>query len=167
MITGRTWKFGPDINTDLIMPPEAIFAPLDEAPRYCMQANRPGWAAQVTQGDILVADHNFGTGSSRPAPRVLSDLGIACVLAESVNGLFFRNCVNFALPALQVPGVDAAFEEGDVAEIDFDAAVVRNQRTGHELQGEVWPPALAEILHAGGLIAQLVAEGLVADPAGG
>jgi 3-isopropylmalate/(R)-2-methylmalate dehydratase small subunit len=149
------------------MPPEAIFAPVDEAPRYCMQANRPGWAAQVASGDVIVAARNFGTGSSRPAPRVLRDLGIACVVAETINGLFFRNCVNFALPALEVPGVEAAFTEGDVAEIDFDAARVRNARTGLELQGEVWPPELAAILQAGGLIAQLVAEGLVADPAGG
>jgi 3-isopropylmalate/(R)-2-methylmalate dehydratase small subunit len=164
MITGRTWSFEADINTDLIMPPAAIFAPPHEATAYCMQANRPGWAEQVRPGDIIVAARNFGTGSSRPAPRVLRDLGIACVLADSVNGLFFRNAVNYALPTLEVDGISSAFAEGDVAEIDFDNARIRNTRTGAQLQGVAWPPELRAILDAGGLIAQLVTDGLVAPP---
>ena len=123
---GRVWTFGDSINSDLLMPGDAIYAPREKQPLYCMSANRPGWAEQVEQGDILIAGHSFGIGSSRPAARVMKDLGLACVVAESINGLFFRNAVNFAFPALEVPVVAAAVEDGDGAVVDFDAARVRN-----------------------------------------
>jgi 3-isopropylmalate/(R)-2-methylmalate dehydratase small subunit len=160
-ITGRVWVFGDDINTDLIQPMPVIFKPVAEQPRWCMSANRPGWAAEVGRGDILVAGRNFGTGSSRPAARVLRDLGIGCLLAESINGLFFRNCVNFALPALEVPGVSTLLAEPDEAEVDVAGAVVRNRRTGESLRGEPWPARLREIMEAGGLLRLLEAEGYV------
>ncbi len=82
------------------------------------------------------------TASGRPAARVLKELGIACLLAESINGLFFRNCVNYGFPALEVPGVHDAFAEGDRAEIDFVAGTVRNARTGRTLTGHRWPDPL-------------------------
>lgn len=158
---GRVWIFGDDINTDLLQPGEATFLPLAEQPSYCMSSNRPGWSAMVEQGDILVAGRNFGTGSSRPAARVLKQLGIGCLLADSINGLFFRNCVNYAFHALEVPGVSRLFSEGEEAEIDFTAAHVRNLSTGTQLTGVSWPESMREILDAGGLIPLLVAEGLV------
>lgn len=158
---GRTWVFGDDVNTDLIQPPAAVFKPPAEQPALCMAPNRPGWAQQVTAGDVLVAGRNFGTGSSRPGARVLKDLGIGCLLADSINGLFFRNCVNYALPALEVPGVAALVEEGDEVEIDFERARVTNLRTGAALDGTPWPDALLAILRAGGLLPLLHAEGLV------
>jgi 3-isopropylmalate/(R)-2-methylmalate dehydratase small subunit len=160
-IRGRVWVFGDDIDTDLIQPMQSIFKPVAEQPRWCMSANRPGWADEVGQGDVLVAGRNFGTGSSRPAARVLRDLGIGCLIAESINGLFFRNCVNFALPALEVPGVGELFAEPDEAEVDFAAAAVRNLRTGETLRGEPWPDRLRTILEAGGLLPLLEAEGYV------
>ena len=160
-IRGRVWVFGDDLNTDLIQPMHVLFKPIAEQPHWCMSANRPGWAAEVGQGDVLVAGHNFGTGSSRPAARVLRDLGIGCLLAESINGLFFRNCVNFALPALEIPGVSGLFAEPDEAEVDFAGAAVRNRRTGESLRGEPWPERLRGILEAGGLLSLLEAEGYV------
>jgi len=161
VISGKVWSFGDDINTDLLQPSDAIFLPVAEQKLRCMSANRPGWAEEVQPGELLVAGRNFGTGSSRPAARLLKDLGIACLLADSINGLFFRNCVNYAFPALEVEGVSEAFEEGDVAEVDFDNATVTNSRSGEQLQGLLWPPELASVLKAGGLIPLLVAEGLV------
>lgn len=163
--SGKVWRFGHDINTDLIQPVPVIFMPVAEQPRHVFSANRPGWAAQVTPGDILVAGRNFGTGSGRPAARVLKELGIACLLAESINGLFFRNCVNYGFPALEVPGVHDAFEEGDRAEIDFVAATVTSGRTGQTLTGRRWPDPLYQILAKGGILPLLEAEGLV-EPAG-
>ncbi len=161
-MTGRVWVFGDDINTDLIQPPAAVFRPAAEQPAMCMAPNRPGWAAEeVRAGDLVVAGRNFGTGSSRPAARVMKDLGIACLLAESINGLFFRNCVNYAFAALEVPGVVAAFDEGDEADVDFEAAVVVNRRTGARLQGKRWPQQLLAIHRAGGLLPLLEAEHLV------
>ncbi|GAA1022355.1 3-isopropylmalate dehydratase small subunit [Acrocarpospora pleiomorpha] len=158
---GKVWLFGDDINTDLLQPADAAFLPLEEQPRWCMSPNRPGWSDLVQPGDVLVAGRNFGTGSSRPAARVLKHLGLGCLLADSINGLFFRNCVNYAFPALEVPGVSGLFTEGDVAEIDFAAARVTNVSSGERLPGITWPEPLQKILEAGGLIPLLVAEGLV------
>lgn len=164
-LQGRVWLAGDDINTDLILPGYVIGLPRAERPRHMFEANRPGWAQQVRPGDILVAGRNYGTGSGRPGAEVMKDLGLSCLLAESLNGLFFRNCVNYAFPALEVPGIRAAFQEGDAAEVDFEAATVRHTRTGQQLQGEVWPPMLLDILRAGGVYPLLEAEGLIL-PAG-
>jgi 3-isopropylmalate/(R)-2-methylmalate dehydratase small subunit len=161
MLCGRVWCFGDDINTDLILPISLIPAPRQERPKHVFEANRPGWAAQVRPGDIVVAGNSFGIGSSRPAAQVMKDLGLACVLAESINGLFFRNCVNYAFPALEIPGVRKTFEEGDEAEVDFEAGTTRNRRTGIELRGPRWPDAALRVIYAGGLVAQLDAEGLL------
>jgi len=160
-LIGRVWKFGDHVNTDLIMPMTAIALPRAQRPRLTFVANRPGWAAQVRPGDVLIAGENFGTGSGRPAAEVLKDLGIACVLAESINGLFFRNCVNHALPALEIRGVTGAFEEADGAEIDFERGIVWSRTRAIELRGEPWPPALLDVLSAGGLFPLLEQRGLI------
>ena len=164
--SGRVWKVGDDINTDLILPGSILMLPSSEYPKHMFRANRPGWAQQVRGGDILVGGRNFGTGSSRPAPKVMKDLGLACLLAESINGLFFRNCVNTAFPALEVPGIAEAFEEGDIAEVEFELCRVKNLRTNKELVGKKWPPVLLGILQNGGIIEMLEAEGLLL-PKGG
>jgi len=163
--SGKVWCFGDDINTDLIQPIPVLFMPVAEQARHVFAANRPGWAEQVRAGDILVAGRNFGMGSGRPAARVLKDLGIACLLAESINGLFFRNCVNYGFAALEVTGVREAFEEGDRAEVDMATAKVTNVRTGASLTGRRWPDLLYNILEKGGVLPLLEAEGLL-EPAG-
>ena len=119
----RVWKFGDNINTDLILPIQAFYLTPQEQTRFVFSANRPGWADQVQPGDIIVGGKNFGMGSSRPAARSLKNLGIGCLIAHSINGLFFRNCVNFAFPALECRGVHEAFTEGDIAEVDFDRGI--------------------------------------------
>jgi 3-isopropylmalate/(R)-2-methylmalate dehydratase small subunit len=160
--SARTWKVGPNINTDLILPNKAFYASIEEQPAYVFGANRPGWSSQVQKGDILIGGRNFGMGSSRPAARSLKNLGLACLLAPSINGLFFRNCVNFAFPALECPGVDEAFEEGDVAEIEFESGRVRNVTRGTELTAKPLPPQLLSIVTAGGIYPLLEKEGLIA-----
>jgi 3-isopropylmalate/(R)-2-methylmalate dehydratase small subunit len=100
------------------------------------RANRPGWVDEVRPGDIIIAGRNFGMGSSRPASRSLKLLGISCVIAESINGLFFRNCVNYAFPAMECPGVSALFAEGNVAQVDFGGGAVRNLTSGKTLQAK-------------------------------
>ncbi|MGH6693556.1 MAG: 3-isopropylmalate dehydratase, partial [Gammaproteobacteria bacterium] len=89
-------------------------------------------------------------------------LGIACLVAPSINGLFFRNCVNFAFPAIECPGVDDAFEEGDVAEVDFESATVKNVTRNATLKGRAMPPELMELVKAGGIYPLLEKEGLIA-----
>src|SRR4029079_15427550 len=126
--TARTWKFPDNINTDLILPNVAFYLTPQEQVRYIFRANRPGWVDEVQPGDILLGGRNFGMGSSRPAARNLKNLGLACLIADSINGLFYRNAVNFAFPAMECPGVPALFEEGDVAEVDFDTGLVTNTK---------------------------------------
>lgn len=163
-LEGRTWKFGDHINTDLILPGAVMLMPYDEQPKFVFAANRPGWVKLVAPGDILVAGHNFGTGSGRPGARSLKMVGIACLVAESINGLFFRNCVNYGLYAMECPGVSTAFEEGDVAEVDFGRFTVRNARTGRELAGRRFPDMLLNTMAAGGIYQLMEARGMLETP---
>lgn len=158
----RVWKFPDNINTDLILPNRAYYATPEEQVRFVFSANRPGWVDLVQSGDILVGGRNFGMGSSRPAARSLRNLKLGCLIAESINGLFFRNAVNFGFPALVCAGVDAAFSEGDVAEVSFDDYRVRNQRTGCVLAAEPLPENLKRLMAAGGLFPLLESEGYLA-----
>jgi 3-isopropylmalate/(R)-2-methylmalate dehydratase small subunit len=163
----RVWKFGDNINTDLILPNKAFYLTHEEQAQFVFHANRPGWAQQVRKGDILIGGRNFGMGSSRAAARSLKTLGVSCLLANSLNGLFFRNCVNFAFPALECPGVHDGFEEGEIAEIEFTQARVCNVTRGNELSGKPLPAALLELVMAGGIYALLEKEKLIAPKADG
>jgi 3-isopropylmalate/(R)-2-methylmalate dehydratase small subunit len=164
ILRGRVWKFGDNINTDLILPGHAVMRPVDQQPRYAFEANRPGWAQEVRKGDIILGGRNFGTGSGRPAARILTQLGIAVVVAETITGLFFRNCVNYGLPAVSCPGILDAFQEGDEAEVVVPEGAVRNVRTGASLAGQAIPAPLFEIVCAGGVFPMLEREGLI-EPA--
>lgn len=161
----RVWKFPDNINTDLILPNRAFYMTPAEQVKFVFSANRPGWVDQVAPGDILIGGRNFGMGSSRPAARSLRNLKLACLVAESINGLFLRNSVNFGFPALECRGIGAAFEEGDVAEVSFDDYKVRNQRTGAVLDAVPLPEALKRLMQAGGLFPLLEAEGYLAPKA--
>lgn len=161
----RVWIVGDNINTDLILPNKAFYLTHEEQTQYVFHANRPGWAQLVQKGDILIGGRNFGMGSSRAAARSLKNLGLACLVAESLNGLFLRNCVNFAFPALECPGIHAAFTEGEIAEVDFEAATVRNATRGASLKGKPLPPSLMALVQAGGVYQLLESEGLIAPKA--
>ena len=163
--TARVWKFPDNINTDLILPNVAFYLTAQEQLKYVFRANRPGWVDLVRQGDILIGGKNFGMGSSRPAARNLKNLGIACLVADSINGLFYRNCVNFAFPAMECRGIEDLFEEGDTAEVDFDSGAVRNVRTAKTLTGRTIPPQLLRIVAAGGIFSLLEKEGAIAPKA--
>lgn len=157
----RVWKFPDNINTDLIIPSGSIYLSATEQARLAFRASRPGWVDEIRPGDIMVAGRNFGLGSSRPAARSLKILGISCVIAESINGLMFRNCINYAFPAMECPGVTAAFEEGDIAQADFSAATVRNMKSGRTLDARRLPSKLLDLLEAGGIYALLEKNGII------
>jgi 3-isopropylmalate/(R)-2-methylmalate dehydratase small subunit len=161
MITGKTWKFGDDINTDLILPAPFMYLPKEQQAKHVFEANRPGWVDIVKRGDVIVGGRNFGTGSSRPAPLALNALGIGCLIADSINPLFFRNCVSFGLPALECAGVSAVFQEGDIAAISLSEASVHNMRTGQTLAGLSIPEALLKLMQRGGIFPLLESEGLI------
>lgn len=163
MISGRVWTFGDNISTDLMLPRPFMLKPPEEQKRAVFTANRPGWVDEVQPGDLLVAGRNFGTGSGRPAARSLRNLGIGCLLAESINGLFFRNCVNFGLLAMECPGIAAMFEEGQMAELSLADFTVRNRSTGAVLKGVPIPEPLLELMQGGGVFPLLERRGLI-DP---
>jgi 3-isopropylmalate/(R)-2-methylmalate dehydratase small subunit len=161
MIAGKVWKFGDNINTDLMLPGNLLLVPEAEQKKAVFSANRPGWVDEVQPGDIIVGGLNYGMGSSRPAARSLRNCGVAALVAESLNGLFFRNAVNFGLLALECPGVHAAFEEGQTLEISLDEFTVRNRETGAVLKALPIPPMLLDLMRNGGLYPYLEKEGLI------
>ena len=148
---GKVWIFGDNINTDLMYPHICYTVSEEERPKYTMWANRPDWAGMVQAGDILVAGKNFGMGSSRPAAANLKGLGISCVIAESVNGLFLRNSINFGLPIATVPGITSSVSEGDRIFVDLDRGTV-TVAAGEVINFKSLPLFLLEILDSGGII---------------
>lgn len=162
-IEGKAWRFGDDINTDLILPGAAFLLPVEEQIKYCFSANRPGWSDEVRPGDIIVAGENFGVGSARPIGNVFSKLGVAGVIAESFNGLGLRNCVNYGIHVLPCPGAAASIADGDRIAVDWAGGHVRNLSQGGAVTGRPLPPALLEIAETGGVIPILQSEGLLED----
>jgi len=161
-VEGRVWVFPEDnVNTDLMMPAATFRMPRAEQAKHVFATYRPGWAAAVGRGDILVGGRNFGTGSSRPAPALMADLGIAAVVAESLNGLFFRNCINSGVGAIECPGIVDAVIEPDVVALDLLAGTVANRSTGASLAGSALPAELIDIIADGGLLPRLQRGGYV------
>jgi 3-isopropylmalate/(R)-2-methylmalate dehydratase small subunit len=160
-ISGRAWVF-PEANldTDLMMPGTAFRLPYDEQVRLVFSANRPGWNQTVRPGDIIVAGPNFGTGSARPAPALFRRLGIAAIVADSFSDLFFRNCINYAMPAMPCAGVSEAVADGDEVEVDLAAGTFR--RGDVVLHGTPVPPMLLELIEHGGLMSRLRIQGYIA-----
>lgn len=161
MRRGRVWKFGDNINTDLMVPSEVTYASPELQAKAVFQANRPGWVDEVQQGDILVGGRNFGMGSSRPAARSLRNVGLSCMLAETLNGLFFRNAVNFGFVAVECPGVHALFDEGQMAEVDVESWIVTNADTGRQLPITPVPTELRALMMGGGIYPHLEKLGLI------
>ena len=160
---GRVWKLGDDIDTNQLAPgqtPEMLglsgAAAREHLVRGCLSAIRPGLAALVRPGDILVAGRNFGQGSHRErANTALIEMGFAAVVAESLARLFFRNSVAFGAPAIECPGIAALVEEGDRLEIDLAAGRLHNLDRGGALDFAPPTPTVRDILAAGGMLALL------------
>jgi 3-isopropylmalate/(R)-2-methylmalate dehydratase small subunit len=157
---GRVWLFADDnINTDLMMPQSVFAKSIEEQMRNVFATYRPGWVEQVRPGDILVCGRNFGTGSSRPGSMLLKRLGVAALVAESINGLFYRNCINYALSAIECPGIRDFISEGETARVDVAAGAVDNLARGGSLAGAKMPEFLQAIVRAGGIMQRLRSEG--------
>ena len=161
LLRGKVWLFGDNINTDLMVPSEVTYASPEKQARAVFQANRPVWVDEVGKGDVLIGGRNFGMGSSRPAARSLRNVGLSCMLAESLNGLFFRNDVNFGFIAMECPGVTGLFTEGDIAEIDMEAWRVTNGGTGKSLPIIPIPSELRSLMMEGGIFPHLEQLGLI------
>jgi 3-isopropylmalate/(R)-2-methylmalate dehydratase small subunit len=154
ILRGRAWRFGDDVNTDLIMPGKylELVDPGEMAP-HAMEGLDPGFAGKIGKGDIVVAGTNFGCGSSREqAPLALKHAGVGAVVAESFARIFYRNAINVGLPALECPGVSEAVSEGDMLEMDLTAGTISNENTGARLRIAPMPDFMVEVLREGGLV---------------
>lgn len=160
--SSKVWKFGDNIDTDLMLPGSHLWKTQEERRQAVFQANRPGWVDLVTPGDAMVMGKSFGIGSSRPASLSLKLCGIGFALAESINGLFFRNCVNYGFIAFECPGCHEAFAEGDAIEVSLDTWKARNPRTGQELDVVPVPEMPLSLMLEGGIVPMLEKRGLIA-----
>ncbi|MFQ6089782.1 MAG: 3-isopropylmalate dehydratase small subunit [Candidatus Methanofastidiosia archaeon] len=153
MIKGRVWKFGNNIDTDLIAPGKYLDLEFDEFLSHILEPINPKFANNVKEGDLIVAGENFGLGSSREqAPRGLKGLGISCIVAESFARIFYRNCISIGLPALTSKNVSKEFRDGDEGEVDVKSGRIKNLTTGKVLQANPLPKSMLEILEAGGIL---------------
>lgn len=161
-VTGRVWVFGDGLTTDDMYPPDAMKLDIPEAAKQVFHAVRPGWTAEVRPGDIVVAGRNFGLGSSRPVAALFRQLGVAALIAEEFNSLFFRNAVNAGLPAMTVPEATSVFHDGDTASIDLAAGSWSNQTTNTVGTVPVLPDLVLEIIACGGVLPRLAQQGYLA-----
>jgi len=152
VIRGRAWKFGDNIDTDVMAPWNTLSLPWEER-RKSVLLIRPDFAERVQSGDIIVAGRNWGCGSSREhAPENLQQLQVGAVIAESFGRIYFRNCVAIAFPNLACPGVHSACEDGDDLEVDVRTGTVSNLTRGTTLQAQPYTADMLEILEQGGLL---------------
>lgn len=152
-LKGRVHKFGNNVNTDEIIPARYlnISAPKELA-RHCMEDIDKGFVRRVRKGDILVAGRNFGCGSSREhAPIAIKESGVACVIAQSFAGIFFRNSINIGLPLLECRQANS-IRKGDLLEIDLSRGSIKNLKNNGLYKTTPFPPFLQEIIRSGGLM---------------
>lgn len=150
---GKAWKFGDDIDTDIIIPARYlnITDPVLLA-RHCMEPIRPNFYKEVSKGDIIVAGKNFGCGSSREhAPIAIKAAGIACIIASSFARIFYRNAFNIGLVLLESPEAVAHVEEGDILSIDVKVGIIENVTKNLTFKVKPLPQFMLDLIDEGGL----------------
>jgi len=153
---GNAWKFGPDVDTDAIVPARYLnTSDPKELAKHCMEdSTNPEFMKKMKPGDIIVAEKNFGCGSSREhAPIAIKAAGVSCVVAKSFARIFYRNSFNMGLPIFESPEAVEGINEGDEIAVDADAGIVRNLTTSKEFKATPVPPFMQELIAAGGLMA--------------
>ena len=154
MPSGKVYKYGDNVDTDVIIPARYLNAPSpDELAKHCMEDIDKDFVNRVQKGDIIVAEKNFGCGSSREhAPLAIKCAGISCVIAETFARIFYRNAINIGLPIIECPEAAASIQAGHEVEIDFDSGVITDKTTGESFEGQAFPPFMQKIIEAGGLV---------------
>ena len=152
--TGKAYKFGDDINTDLILPGEYLaLSDPKELAEHCMAGADPEFARVAQAGDIIVAGVNFGSGSSREhAPISIKTMGISCVIAKSFARIFYRNAFNLGLAILVAPDAVDEIKTGDVLEVDLESGDIINKTTNVTFHAEPIPEFMRKMVDDGGLI---------------
>jgi 3-isopropylmalate/(R)-2-methylmalate dehydratase small subunit len=150
---GRVWKYGDDINTDVIFPGKYTYSVLEpeEMARHALEDLDPDFARQVKPGDVIVAGRNFGCGSSREqAATCLKYAGVQAVIARSFARIFFRNAINQGLPVLQSEEAADSIKDGEEIEIDFSSGKIKTEKGAFAFSP--FPESVLGILKEGGLI---------------
>lgn len=153
-VCGHVFKYGDNIDTDVIIPARYLNATKgEELAKHCMEDIDRDFINKVQPGDIIVAEKNFGCGSSREhAPLAIKCAGISCVIAETFARIFYRNAINIGLPIIECPQAAKAICAGDEVEVDFDSGVITNITRGEVYKGQSFPPFMQGIIQAGGLV---------------
>lgn len=151
---GKVHKYGDNVDTDVIIPARYLnTSDPKELAAKCMIDIDADFVARVKEGDILVANKNFGCGSSREhAPIAIKASGISCVIAETFARIFYRNSINIGLPIIECPEAAKNIEAGDEVEVDFDEGMIYNRTKGTKYQGQAFPEFMQKIIKAEGLI---------------
>ena len=159
MYTGKVYKYGDNVDTDVIIPARYLNAPSpDELAKHCMEDIDKDFKAKSQTRKIIVAGRNFGCGSSREhAPISIRACGVRCVIAASFARIFYRNSINIGFPILECPEATAAIQNGDEVSVDFDSGLIRDETTGKEFRATALPPFIGRIVEDGGLLPYLKA----------
>ena len=151
---GSVFKYGDNVDTDVIIPARYLnSSDPKELAAHCMEDIDKEFVNQVISGDLIVADKNFGCGSSREhAPIAIKAAGVSCVIAETFARIFYRNAINIGLPIIECPAAAKGIEAGDEVEVDFDTGVITNVTKGTTFQGQAFPEFMQKIIKAEGLV---------------
>lgn len=151
---GRVFKYGDNVDTDVIIPARHLnMTSGEELAKHCMEDIDKEFVNKVQKGDIIVANKNFGCGSSREhAPLAIKCAGISCVIAETFARIFYRNAINIGLPIIECPEAAKGIAQGDEVEVDFDSGVITNKTKGTTFQGQAFPEFMQKIIKSEGLI---------------
>ena len=152
--TGHVFKYGDNVDTDVIIPARYLNSfDAQELASHAMADIDPEFVNRVKPGDMIVANKNFGCGSSREhAPLCLKTAGVSCVIAETFARIFYRNAINIGLPIIECPEAARGIEAGDEVEVDFDSGVITNVTKGTSFQGQAFPEFMQRIISSEGLI---------------
>ena len=151
---GTVHKFGDNVDTDVIIPARYLnTSSHSELAAHCMEDIDKDFVKNVKQGDIMVAEKNFGCGSSREhAPIAIKASGVSCVIASTFARIFYRNSINIGLPILECEEAAKDIKDGDTVSVNFDTGVITNDTTGKTYQAEPFPEFIQNIIAEGGLI---------------
>ena len=160
MVSGKVFKYGDNVDTDVIIPARYLNAPSpEELAKHCMEDIDASFATTVKPGDIMVGGANFGCGSSREhAPISIRACGVRCVIAASFARIFYRNAINIGFPILECPEAAAAINNGDIVSVDFASGKIIDETTGETFQAVALPPFIEKIVEHNGLLPYLKAK---------
>ena len=153
-VKGRVHKYGDNVDTDVIIPARYLnTASPKELAAHCMEDIDKDFVNKVRPGDIMVAEKNFGCGSSREhAPIAIKTSGISCVIASTFARIFYRNAINIGLPIMECDEAAKDIKDGDEVSVDFNTGIITNETTGKTYKAEPFPEFIQNIIAKGGLI---------------